>query len=249
MGKEKPGITKDASKAKKNTGSMHKGHRARMRARIQNGLSQAPPHEVLEVLLYQCISRRDVNELAHCLIDRFGSVREVVFADGEALMEVEGINKRCVTYFQRLRMLIGAYENMSISDWPHLNKAEDALRYIQRTLARSNSAQTWMFLLTKTGRLILKIPISRQEFMEEVPNRRIAEATLTNHVNSVMLARWDQSSHNEPDEREMQFARQLSAWLRTENIMFSGSILVNERRATVFASENPYLFSSSVYKW
>lgn len=52
--------------------SQHKGHRQRMRARVeQYGLESLEPHEALEYVLYITNTRKDTNGLAHVLMDRF----------------------------------------------------------------------------------------------------------------------------------------------------------------------------------
>lgn len=49
---------------------VHDGHRARMKARfVRNGLDNFDDHSVLELLLFYAVPRRDVNELAHALLD------------------------------------------------------------------------------------------------------------------------------------------------------------------------------------
>lgn len=61
--------------------SEHEGHRKRLRERAaQTGLEGFQPHEVLELLLSETIPRKDVNPLAHALIDRFGSFSGVLNA-------------------------------------------------------------------------------------------------------------------------------------------------------------------------
>ena len=58
---------------------MHSGHRARLRQRFfEEGLSGFAPHEALELLLCFAIPQRDVNPLAHQLIERFGSLSAVL---------------------------------------------------------------------------------------------------------------------------------------------------------------------------
>ncbi|MDD2433417.1 MAG: hypothetical protein PHX01_07000, partial [Clostridia bacterium] len=56
-------------------GNLHQGHRQRMRTRyIKEGLDAFADHQVLEMLLFYCIPRRDTNELAHKMIREFGSL-------------------------------------------------------------------------------------------------------------------------------------------------------------------------------
>ena len=55
--------------------SIHQGHRARLKERfLSEGLDNFKEHEVMELLLYNCVPRYDVNELSHRLVDHFGFV-------------------------------------------------------------------------------------------------------------------------------------------------------------------------------
>ena len=72
----------------------HENHRARMKARVKrDGLTSLAEHEALEYLLFFAIPRRDTNELAHALIEEFGSFTKVLQADEDALQRVPGIGK------------------------------------------------------------------------------------------------------------------------------------------------------------
>ena len=54
---------------------VHDGHRQRRLASfLQNGFESMHPHEVLEILLFYAIPRRDTNPIAHQLLDSFGSL-------------------------------------------------------------------------------------------------------------------------------------------------------------------------------
>lgn len=72
--------------------SLHTNHRQRMRKRFaqQGGFSGFAEHEVLEYILYLAIPRKDTNPLAHRLIDRFGSLCQVLEASEADILTVEG---------------------------------------------------------------------------------------------------------------------------------------------------------------
>lgn len=93
----------------------HDGHRMRMKKRYLNeGLDSFEPHEILELLLYYSIPRRDISETAHHLIRRFGSVANVFDADTEALMQVEGISESSAILLNLIPKLSRAY---NLSKW------------------------------------------------------------------------------------------------------------------------------------
>ena len=55
--------------------NIHEGHRARLRKRYaQHGLDNFDDVNALELLLFYTIPRRDTNEIAHALLERFGSL-------------------------------------------------------------------------------------------------------------------------------------------------------------------------------
>lgn len=84
--------------------SVHSGHRSRMRRRfLETGFSGFQPHEVLEMMLYYGIPRRDTNELAHNLLERYGSLHDVLCADPAALMQEPGISENAAVLIALFR--------------------------------------------------------------------------------------------------------------------------------------------------
>lgn len=73
---------------------LHKGHRERLRQRfVREGLAAFEDHNVLELLLFYAIPRRDTNPIAHELIRRFGSLEQVLEAPLEELVKVDGVGE------------------------------------------------------------------------------------------------------------------------------------------------------------
>ena len=78
----------------------HEGHRQRIRQKLETGTLL--DHELLEILLFPSIPRRNTNDIAHRLLRTFGSVQEVFSASQEELMKVKGVgestaaNLRCI---------------------------------------------------------------------------------------------------------------------------------------------------------
>lgn len=83
--------------------NIHKNHRQRVRERyIKNGLSAFAEHEILELLLFHSIPRADTNPIAHRLIERYGSVKEVLSMPVDELVKNEGIGKNSATFLNFL---------------------------------------------------------------------------------------------------------------------------------------------------
>jgi DNA repair protein RadC len=70
------------------------GHRERLRSRLREaGDGALADYELLELVLFRAIPRRDVKPLAKALIARFGSFAETITADPGRLAEVEGMGR------------------------------------------------------------------------------------------------------------------------------------------------------------
>lgn len=84
---------------------MHEGHRSRFTAKLLDG-STFYDHEIVEIILYNACPRRDLNAVAHRLIDRFGSVGGVLSASAEELTEVEGVGANIADYIRVLGLCL-----------------------------------------------------------------------------------------------------------------------------------------------
>ena len=72
--------------------SLNAGHRQRLRERFKKGGADAmPDYELLEMVLFRALPRRDTKDLAKRLIARFGSFAEVVNAPEPRLKEVTDV--------------------------------------------------------------------------------------------------------------------------------------------------------------
>ena len=81
--------------------NIHEGHRKRLRNRFaENGLNGFHPHEILELILFYSIPRANTNEIAHNLINRFGSVYHVFNASPEELSSVKGMGSKSIEFIK-----------------------------------------------------------------------------------------------------------------------------------------------------
>ncbi len=75
----------------------HVGHRALLRSRFLHGGADAlPDYELLELLLFQALPRRDTKPIAKALLRRFGSFADAISAEPLALCEVPGVGEAVV---------------------------------------------------------------------------------------------------------------------------------------------------------
>ena len=77
------------------------GHRERLRNRLREAGPEAiADYELLELVLFRAIPRRDVKPLAKALIARFGSFAEAVAAAPQRLAEIDGMTAGAIGEFE-----------------------------------------------------------------------------------------------------------------------------------------------------
>lgn len=118
----------DYSNSKQKKSDLHKHHRQRLKKRFRDcGLDGFYGHNVLELLLFYSIPRRDTNEIAHELINHFGSFSNVLEASVEDLMEVPGVGLESATLLTLLPDVFSFYLSDKARQKKSINTPEDAI--------------------------------------------------------------------------------------------------------------------------
>ena len=106
----------DANNTKTKRKSHHAGHRQRVIQKyVNHGLDTFSEHEVLEMILYFSIPRRDTNELAHIILNEFGSLENVFNASPEELEKIDGVGKHSAVLLTMFRT-VHEYKNTQLYD-------------------------------------------------------------------------------------------------------------------------------------
>lgn len=93
------------------SGNVHANHRERMRMRLMDkGADSLLDHEMLEILLYSSMPRKDTNPVAHRLLKHFGSLHRVLEAHPRDLMIVEEVGEITATQLYFTYELMRRYQ-------------------------------------------------------------------------------------------------------------------------------------------
>lgn len=99
--------------------NIHAGHRQRMRQRfLAAGLENFQDHEVLELLLFYAVPRRDVNETAHLLLNRFGSLSAVLDAPEKELCEIPGVGPGVAGFLNLIPEIMAQMDHLKRENKP-----------------------------------------------------------------------------------------------------------------------------------
>ena len=210
-------------------GSVHQGHRARQRKKLlENGPRAFADHELLEMLLYYAIPRRDTNELAHRLLERFGSLQGVFSAPVEELSTVEGVGENAAVLLNLvpqiwLWSLQGAPERI-------LNSVDKCGEYFAELLSGSRREMLWQVCLDGKGKLLSCRCITKGTVTSSpLQVRQVVENALYSGADSVLLAHNHPSGVALPSQADVVVTRQVREALAPLGIVLRDHIIVADR--------------------
>jgi len=174
---------------------MHEDHRQRLRALFRSaGLESLQPHNVLELLLFYSIPRRDTNEIAHRLLDHFGTLVNVLDAAPEELCKVEGVGEASATLISFVAQLARRYLAEQSAEKRTFRSSQEFQRFVaSRFLGEKNEA-AYLFCLDNTARLLRQCKVSLgTKYAVSLDNRTLLETAFHHNATKVVLA------HNHPN--------------------------------------------------
>lgn len=206
---------------------IHDGHRARKRAQyLRHGLDSFADHEVLELLLFYAIPRRDVNGLAHTLLATFGSLENVFAASPEELRAIPGLGEGAATLLglipdvQRRLRRQGKRERV-------YNTPEKVGGYLLRVLGDERQEQLYMLCLDGKGKLLGEKVLSTGDGVSTaLPQRQVVNFALSCGAVAVVLGHNHPSGVALPSEEDRVSTLQVEEILRSVDVRLLDHIVV-----------------------
>ena len=148
----------------------HAGHRQRLKDRFSRGGSDAlAEYELLELILFNAIPRKDTKPLAKRLLYNLGSFADVVNASDVRLREIEGVTDAVILQVRLIKAASLLLMKTAIMDKPLLSSWKSVLDYCTAAMAHEKREQFRILFLDKKNRLIAdEVQIGRASCRERV---------------------------------------------------------------------------------
>jgi len=210
--------------------SIHDDHRKRLKALYrEEGLNNFDPVNVLEMLLFYCVPRRDTNELAHRLLDHFGSFSQVLDAPPEELEKIEGVSTNVSTFLSMIP---------DVSRYYMIRRGED--RIIARTpeacgnclmpyFIGQNDETVYLLCLDAKCKVICCREVGRGSVNSAaISVRKIVEAALGANATTVVLAHNHPSGLAIPSADDVRTTKRIAQALRAVDIILADHLVFAE---------------------
>jgi DNA repair protein RadC len=212
--------------------NLHAGHRKRMRASFRKQGLPSEPHRQLELLLFWALPRTDTNKTAHRLINRFGSVKDVLNADFSALEETEGVGEGAALFLKAVGDIAREYSSPPPSKpGLALDTEDEAEGYIKKRLVGEVCECILIVYLDAKRRLIeecLTKDTSLSSARVENSLRLTVKTAVQSRAAFVIAGHNHPKGNPMPSQRDMSEAVRLRDALRFVGVGLSDFIIVGE---------------------
>lgn len=131
------------------------GHRERLRDRFRSaGADALSDYELMEMVLFRALPRRDVKPLAKKILEKFGSFAEAVHAPPARLREITGVGDAVIVEIQLVAATAGRIAKGQLKKRTALSSWTEVVDYCRTTMAFADKEQFRILFLDKRNQLI-----------------------------------------------------------------------------------------------
>ena len=207
---------------------LHAGHRQRLRDRFRKGGADAlPDYELLELILFRALPRRDTKTLAKTLIARFGSFAEVVTAPEPRLKEIEGAGDAVVTELKLVRAAALRLTRSDIMQRPALSSWAQVLDYLRAAQGFEHREQFRILFLDKKNHLIAD-EVQQQGTIDHTPVyvREVVKRALEQSATAIVLVHNHPSGDPTPSRADIDMTKQIVAAAKPLGVAVHDHVIV-----------------------
>lgn len=207
-----------------------KDHRARLRERfLQGGAAAMPDYELLELVLFRSIPRRDVKPLARQLLDTFGDFNRVVTASPERLVQIRGIGDAVITDLKVLEAAAHRMARARVMQRQMISSWDALLDYCHTTMAHRETEQFRILFLDRKNVLIADEEQARGT-VDHVPvyPREVAKRALEINASALILVHNHPSGDPTPSDSDLSMTDQIQAALTALGITLHDHLIIGK---------------------
>lgn len=190
----------------------HLEHRQRLRRRfLTAGTDALADYELLELVLFAPIPRRDVKPLAKELIQKFGSFADVIAAPAERLKEVNGVGEVIVAALKTVDAAALRLARGRIVNRPVLSSWEALLDYCTATMARAQTEEIRIIFLDRKN-IVLADEVHQQGTVDHTPvyPREVMKRALELGASALILVHNHPSGDPTPSRADIAMTREIA---------------------------------------
>ncbi len=215
------------------------GHRQRLRARLlAAGPDSVADHELLELVLFLALPRRDTKPIAKAMIARFGSFANAIAAPLNELRGVDGMGEAGAAALKTVQAAALRLMRAELKTAPVLANWDQLMGYLTAVLSRERVEQFRILFLDNRNRLLADEAQARGTVNHTpVYPREVAKRALELHATALILVHNHPSGDPAPSRPDIEMTREIKAALSTVSVVVHDHVIIGNGAWLSFRKE------------
>lgn len=202
----------------------HDGHRKRLLANV--GKETLLDHELLEILLFNALPRRNTNDIAHRLLSAFGSLQGVLHASFVELRAVDGVGESVASYLVCLGLAFRRCTEKQKTEACGKYNAKDFLRYVEERYKTEGVEVVDAYLLDENLQIFLKKRIQSGDAVHvEFDPTVLAKLLVENTPSGLVIVHNHPYGAGEPSPKDDEMTKRCQMLCSTHNVLFCDHVI------------------------
>jgi len=205
------------------------GHRLRLREKfLKSGLDAFHDYEIVELLLTLGMPRKNCKPMAKQALERFGSLRGVLEATPEDLIEINGLGSKNIFGLKLAQAISRRYLAERIKGRDFLRSSHDVINYLRINL-RDRNREVFMIIYLNGRNQIMAL----EELFEgtltssAVYPREVIKRVLRNKAAALVFVHNHPSGTNQPSKEDLKITRTLKEATATIDVVVHDHIIIS----------------------
>ena len=240
MAARKPGFSEQTSLLDVPPSPMSaEGHRSRLRARLLDAGPEAlADHELIELVLFIALPRRDTKPIARALIDRFGSFARAIAAPMNQLVKVDGVGEAGAAALKTVQAAALRLVRAEVKQGPVLANWNALMGYLNAVMAREPVEQFRVLFLDGRNRLLADEAQSHGTVNHTpVYPREVVRRALEWHATAIILVHNHPSGDPTPSSADIAMTREIKVAAEALSIVMHDHVIVGNGRWLSFRTQ------------
>jgi DNA repair protein RadC len=215
-----------------------KDHRQRLRARFMGGgATPMPDYELLELVLFRAIPRRDVKPLARELMDRFGDFNRVITASEARLRDINGVADAIIVELKIIEAAAQRLARARVMQQPVVSSWDALIDYCHTAMAHRETEQFRVLYLDRKNVLIADEEQGKGT-VDHVPvyPREVAKRALELNAYAIILVHNHPSGDTTPSTADIDMTRQISNACDALGLTLHDHLIIGQSQELSFRS-------------
>jgi DNA repair protein RadC len=207
------------------------GHRERLRRRFRDaGADALPDYELLELILFRAVPRRDTKPLAKAILAQFGTFAEALNAPEERLKEVPGLGEAAITEIKLVRAAALRLVRGEVLERPVLASWSQVLDYCRASMGFEAKEQFRILFLDKRNQIIAD-EVQQKGTVDHTPVyvREVVKRALELSATAIVLVHNHPSGDPTPSRADIEMTKQIVAAAKPLGVLIHDHIIVGKQ--------------------